>query len=84
MNNNTTNIRFVWGGWGSSRTDYNQLHYLNFEESSWGTWRRGKPPKERFGHSVVCVGDKAFMFGGNLGKEGFTNQLQIVDVSSVY
>lgn len=75
---------FVWGGWGSAREMYNELHYIELDDNTWCSFRRGKVPDERFDCSSVVAGGRMYVFGGRNNKNTFFDELLCCNISSVY
>jgi N-acetylneuraminic acid mutarotase len=77
---------FVFGGIGSVKEYYNEIHYMDLTNM---TWLKKKPvgtiPAERFYHCSTPIKDNQLLiFGGQTSPKEYTNELWILDTSSIY
>jgi len=80
------NLFFVWGGWGAGAFSWNEVHYMDAADF---TWLKRKPkgtiPKERYYHaSAVIKEQQLLIFGGQLEDKSHTNEVFVLNTSSVY
>jgi hypothetical protein len=73
---------YVFGGKGSSKVLFNDLHMLDVVRWTWSLVpSTTAPPLGRFGHSMVAVGDKLVVFGGWDGVSAM-NDLWVFDTTA--
>eukprot|EP00301_Raphidiophrys_heterophryoidea_P002266 c11061_g1_i3.p1 GENE.c11061_g1_i3~~c11061_g1_i3.p1 ORF type:complete len:1007 (-),score=267.88 c11061_g1_i3:703-3723(-) len=74
---------FVFGG-GDGRHDAHEMFVFDTEMWTWETAKfSGECPKARYGHSACVRGEQMFVFGGYSLKSGYSNDLSVLDTSSL-